>query len=163
LVRTGAAAIGLKWPNDIWYRGRKVGGVLVEVRTEAGGAAQVVIGIGLNVRLTAAARLEIESDGARVAAVADACSALPSRNRIAGALLDELLSMLVQFERGGFSALRDEWIALDALNGLPVRLQQGEKRSEGVARGVGLDGALLLEIEGRLQRFVSGEASLRLI
>jgi len=163
LMRSGAAAIGLKWPNDIWYRGRKVGGVLVEVRAEAGGAAQVVIGIGLNVHLTAAARLEIEAGGARVAAVADACRAPPSRNVIAGALLDELLSMLVQFEHGGFAALRDEWAALDALNGRLVLLQQGERQSQGIARGADVDGALLLEIDGRLQRFVSGEASLRLI
>lgn len=163
LMRSGAAAIGLKWPNDIWYRDRKVGGVLVEVRAEAGGAAQVVIGIGLNVHLTAAARHEIEAGGARVAAVADACRTPPSRNGIAGALLDELLSMLVQFEHGGFAALRDEWAALDTLNGRLVLLQQGERRSQGIARGVDVDGALLLEIDGRLQRFVSGEASLRLI
>jgi BirA family biotin operon repressor/biotin-[acetyl-CoA-carboxylase] ligase len=163
LMRSGAAAIGLKWPNDIWYRGRKVGGVLVEVRAEAGGAAQVVIGIGLNVHLTEAARLEIEAGGARVAAVADACRTPPSRNVIAGALLDELLSMLVQFEHGGFAALRDEWAALDALNGRLVLLQQGERQSQGIARGADVDGALLLEIDGRLQRFVSGEASLRLI
>jgi BirA family biotin operon repressor/biotin-[acetyl-CoA-carboxylase] ligase len=162
LVRVGAAQISLKWPNDIWYRGRKLGGVLVEVRADAGGPAHVVIGIGLNVRLTAAARLEVESEGACVAAVADACSVPPSRNRIAGALLDELLSMLVQFEQRGFAALKDEWTALDALNGRPVRLQQGETRTEGVARGADFDGALLLEVEGRLQRFVSGEASLRL-
>ncbi len=163
LMRSGAVAMGLKWPNDIWYRGRKVGGVLVEARAEAGGAAQVVIGIGLNVHLTAASRLEIESSGARVAAVADACRLPPSRNAIAGAFLDELLSMLVQFEHDGFAALRDEWSALDALNGRPVSLQQGEKQSHGIARGADVDGALLLEIDGRLQRFVSGEASLRLI
>ena len=163
LMRSGAVAIVLKWPNDIWYRDRKLGGVLVEARAEAGGVAQVVIGIGLNVHLTAAARLEIESGGARVAAVADACRTPPSRNGIAGALLDELLSMLGQFEHHGFSALRDEWTALDALNGRPVLLQQGEKQSQGIARGADVDGALLLEIEGRLQRFVSGEASLRLI
>jgi BirA family biotin operon repressor/biotin-[acetyl-CoA-carboxylase] ligase len=163
LQRAGAAGIGLKWPNDIWYRGRKVGGVLVEVRAEAGATAQVVIGIGLNVCLPAAARQEIESSGASVAAVADACPTPPSRNRIAGTLLDELLSMLADFERRGFAAFRDEWTALDALHDQPVRLQQGDRNAQGIARGVDVDGALLLEIDGGLQRFVSGEASLRLI
>jgi BirA family biotin operon repressor/biotin-[acetyl-CoA-carboxylase] ligase len=123
----------------------------------------VVVGVGLNVRLPQAARAQIEAGGARVAAVADACGAPPSRNCIAGTFLDELLSMLVQFEQVGFAALRDEWSSLDALNGRPVCLQMGEKRALGTARGADFDGALLLEVDGRLQRFVSGEASLRLI
>jgi BirA family transcriptional regulator, biotin operon repressor / biotin---[acetyl-CoA-carboxylase] ligase len=163
LVRAGASGIALKWPNDIWFQDRKLGGVLVEIRAEAGGPAQVVIGVGLNICLPAAARLEIESSGARVAAVADACGALPSRNRIAGTLLDELLSMLVRFEQVGFPAFRDDWTALDALNGRAVQVLWGEKITTGTARGADLDGALLVEVEGRLQRFVSGEASLRLI
>ena len=163
LVRAGAAGIALKWPNDVWYRDRKVGGVLVEIRAEAGGPAQVVIGVGLNVRLPPPARREIEAGGAQVAAVADACKTLPSRNQIAGTLLDELLSMLVEFERVGFPAYRDDWTALDALNGRQVQVQLGGKIAAGIARGADLDGALLLEVEGGLQRFVSGEASLRLI
>jgi BirA family biotin operon repressor/biotin-[acetyl-CoA-carboxylase] ligase len=163
LVRVGAEGIALKWPNDIWFRDHKVGGVLVEIRAEAGGPAHVVIGVGLNVLLPAAARLEIEAAGARVAAVADACAAPPSRNQVAGRLLDELLSMLVGFESMGFPAYRDEWTALDALNGRAVEVRLGDKIVTGTARGADLDGALLLEVEGRQQRFVSGEASLRLI
>ena len=163
LRRAGAEGLSLKWPNDVWYKDRKVGGVLVEIRAEAGGPAQVVIGVGLNVRLPAAARAEIEAAGARVAAVADACGTPPSRNRIAGTFLDELLSMLVQFEQAGFAALRDEWTRLDALNGRSVYVQMGSQRVVGIARGVDFDGALLLEVDRQLQRFVSGEASLRLI
>jgi BirA family transcriptional regulator, biotin operon repressor / biotin---[acetyl-CoA-carboxylase] ligase len=162
LVRVGAGGIALKWPNDIWFQDRKLGGVLVEIRAEAGGPAQVVIGVGLNVCLPAAARLEIEAIGARVAAVADACGTLPSRNRVAGTLLDELLSMLVRFEQVGFPAFRDDWTALDALSGRAVQVRWGGKITAGTARGADLDGALLVEVDGRLQRFVSGEASLRL-
>jgi BirA family biotin operon repressor/biotin-[acetyl-CoA-carboxylase] ligase len=162
LVRVGAQGIALKWPNDIWFRDRKVGGVLVEIRAEAGGPAHVVIGVGLNVVLPAAARLEIEATGARVAAVADACAALPSRNRVAGTLLDELFSMLVEFETGGFPAFRDQWTQLDALNGRAVEVRLGDKITVGCARGADLDGALLVDVDGSLRRFVSGEASLRL-
>ena len=163
LVRVGASGVALKWPNDIWFQDRKIGGVLVEIRAEAGGPAQVVIGVGLNVFLPAAARLEIEASGVRVAAVADACGALPSRNHVAGTLLDELLSMLVKFEAVGFAAFRDEWIALDGLNGRSVLVRMGDNITAGTARGADTDGALLVEVNGRLQRFVSGEASLRLI
>ena len=162
LARIGAAQMGLKWPNDIWYRDRKVGGILVEIRAEAGGPAHVVIGVGINVSVTPAERINMEAAGARVAAVADACATPPSRNRIAGALLDELLGMLCEFEQAGFAKFRDEWMALDALGGRAVRVLVGERAESGTARGVDVDGALLLEMDGQMQRFVSGEASLRL-
>jgi BirA family biotin operon repressor/biotin-[acetyl-CoA-carboxylase] ligase len=163
LARAGARGVTLKWPNDIWLRDRKLGGVLIELRAEAGGPAHVVIGVGVNVDLPAAARREIEAGGVRAAAVADACAAAPSRNLVAGAILDELLSMLGQFEREGFAAFRDAWTALDALSGRPARVLLGGTAISGTARGVDQEGALLLDTGDRVQRFVSGEASLRVI
>jgi BirA family transcriptional regulator, biotin operon repressor / biotin---[acetyl-CoA-carboxylase] ligase len=162
LARAGAEGISLKWPNDIWFRDRKLGGVLIELRAEAGGPAHVVIGVGLNVSLPGEARREIEASGVAVAAVTDACKMAPSRNLVAGAILDELLSMLVQYERLGFSAFRDAWTALDGLKDRPVQVVVGGTAIFGIARGVDSDGALLLETKERMQRFVSGEASLRL-
>jgi BirA family biotin operon repressor/biotin-[acetyl-CoA-carboxylase] ligase len=162
LHRLGARHLRLKWPNDIWLGDRKAGGVLVELRTEAGGPAHVVIGIGLNVSLSAAERHAIESAGVRVAAVSDACPGPVSRNLLAAALLDELLSMLDEFEPSGFAPFRAEWTALDALAGRRARVLTGEGAVEGTARGVDRDGALLLEVGGQLQRHVSGEVSLRL-
>jgi BirA family transcriptional regulator, biotin operon repressor / biotin---[acetyl-CoA-carboxylase] ligase len=163
LVRAGAQGVTLKWPNDIWFQDRKIGGVLIELRAEASGPAHVVIGVGLNVALSAAARREIEAGGVRVAAVADACAVAPSRNLVAGALLDELLSMLGQFEREGFAAFRDAWMALDALSGRPAQVLLADTAISGTARGVDQEGALLLDTGDRVQRFVSGEASLRVI
>ena len=163
LARAGAVGIGLKWPNDLWFGDRKVGGVLIELRAEASGPAHVVIGVGLNVTLAPASRELIEASGVRVAAVADACAEAPSRNFIAGAIIDELLSMLVQFERQGFGAFRDAWLALDALQGRPARVLLGGGGSvAGIARGVDAVGALRLDREGRIEEFLSGEVSLRL-
>ena len=162
LHRLGAQPIRLKWPNDIWLGDRKLGGVLVELRTEAGGPAYVVIGIGLNVSLSAAERQAIESEGVQIAAVSDACPEPVSRNVLAAALFDELLSMLDEFERSGFASIREQWVMLDALAGRRARVLAADGPVEGTARGVDRDGALLLEVAGQLQRHVSGEVSLRL-
>ena len=162
LRRAGAEGITLKWPNDIWFRDRKIGGVLIESRADPGGLAHAVIGVGINVSLPEPARRQIEASGARVAAVADACREPPSRNMLAGAILDELLSMLVQYERFGFAAFRDAWTALDGLRDRHAKVVIGEKSTLGTARGVDWDGALLLDTGDGMQRFVSGEASLRL-
>jgi len=75
--------------------------------------------------------------------------------------LDELLSMLVQFEREGFAAFRQAWTDLDAMSGRPAQVLLADRAVVGTARGVDQEGALLLETGDRVQRFVSGEASLR--
>jgi len=162
LARLGAQGLRLKWPNDVWFNDRKIGGVLVELKTEAGGPAHVVIGVGVNLSMSTEARRRFEASGVRVAALADACGAAVPRNRVAAALLEQLLSMLDVFERDGFAPFRGEWSALDALGGRPARVLAGDSVIEGSARGVDVDGALLLDSGGRLQRFVSGEVSLRL-
>jgi BirA family biotin operon repressor/biotin-[acetyl-CoA-carboxylase] ligase len=70
--------------------------------------------------------------------------------------------MLGGFERSGFAVFREEWLALDALAGRHSRVLVGDDSIDGTARGVDRDGALLLEVGGRLERHVSGEVSLRL-
>ena len=51
LRRRGYESVGLKWPNDILARGSKLGGILVEAKTDAS-FTDYVIGIGLNVDLS---------------------------------------------------------------------------------------------------------------
>jgi BirA family biotin operon repressor/biotin-[acetyl-CoA-carboxylase] ligase len=161
LSRGGAQGIGLKWPNDLWLSERKIGGVLIELRAEASGPAHVVIGVGVNVTLPRPVRERLEACGATAAAVADACVVAPSRNFIAGAIIDELLSMLDVFGRLGFAAFHGAWTTLDVLRDRPAQVVVGETAIAGTARGVNAYGALLLEREGRIQEFASGEASLR--
>jgi BirA family biotin operon repressor/biotin-[acetyl-CoA-carboxylase] ligase len=160
----GARGIRLKWPNDVWFEDRKLGGVLVETRT-GGGTAHVVVGVGLNLHLSDESRRQIGTLAGtwELAALDAACPSPVSRNALAAALLTELLSMLPLFERHGFAAFRDEWRSLDALRGRPARVLLARHAVEGIARGVDEDGGLLLEHGGNVDKFIAGEASLRLI
>ncbi|CAG1769414.1 partial BirA family transcriptional regulator, biotin operon repressor / biotin---[acetyl-CoA-carboxylase] ligase, partial [uncultured bacterium] len=51
LKQLGIGDVGLKWPNDIYAQGKKLGGVLIEVSGETDGTCNTVIGVGLNVYL----------------------------------------------------------------------------------------------------------------
>lgn len=159
----GAEDAGLKWPNDIVWRRRKLGGLLLQLRTEAGGSATVVIGLGLNVALPSATREELAVAGAFP--VADLREAMagrpPGRNELAGVLAAEIIASLAEFERKGFAPFAPRWAAFDKLAGESVRVIQGESTVDGVARGADAQGALLVEVEGRLERFHSGDVSLR--
>jgi BirA family biotin operon repressor/biotin-[acetyl-CoA-carboxylase] ligase len=158
----GIGGVELKWPNDILWQGRKLGGILCELRIEAAGPAYVVIGLGLNLRLPPALRAAIAETGNEVAALNEIVeNGLPGRSLLAAALLGQLLLALEEFELAGFRPFFEEWRAADALAARPARVEHGGTLSEGTARGIDQDGALLLEVSGQLQRFVSGEVSLR--
>jgi len=161
LARIGARGVRLKWPNDIWFEDRKMGGILLELRGEGAGPAFVVIGLGLNVSLAPQGLAGLSADAVLPASVAEACGRVPSRNALAGALIDELLEALAVFEQSGFASFDAEWRTLDALQGRAARVLLGEQEFTGTALGIDHDGGLLLSVAGTSRKFVSGEASLR--
>jgi len=159
LDAVGVAGVQLKWPNDLLHAGRKLGGILVEVHSDTSGSTAAVIGIGLNVRLPAALRDAIAQP---VTDVASLCETLPSRNLLLAVTLVNLGQVLDQFSAHGFAPLREEWTARHAHQGKAVTLSSGDgKLVAGRAAGVAADGALLIETARGVERFVSGELSLR--
>jgi BirA family biotin operon repressor/biotin-[acetyl-CoA-carboxylase] ligase len=159
----GLAEAQVKWPNDLVWRGRKLGGLLLQLRAEAGGPASVVAGLGLNVALPAGAREALAVPGAQpVADLGEALGRpLPSRNDLGTTLAAAMLATFDEFARAGFAPFAARWVALDALAGARVRITQVDGDVEGEACGTDADGALLLRVAGRLQRFHSGDVSLR--
>lgn len=159
----GGAAVTLKWPNDIWFEGRKLGGILLELQAEAEGPAHVVVGLGLNYCLPLASRKQIEAAGAHPAELDELFETeTPGRNALAAAVIGELIATLEQFASHGFAPYRQEWRDADALAGRTVMAMKGKDLQGGIARGIDEEGALLLEYRGRVIRIVSGEVSLRL-
>jgi BirA family biotin operon repressor/biotin-[acetyl-CoA-carboxylase] ligase len=163
LQRFGATGAGLKWPNDLVWQNRKLGGILIEMRGESAGPAHVVIGIGLNMRMPASVRLSLAEQQA--ALIADVHEMLrdrtPTRNTLSGALVEELIRMLQVFAERGFAPFADAWRQLDTLANAQVKVMSGSGTIYGTARGVEVDGTLLVDVNGKLQKFVSGEVSLR--
>lgn len=159
LERVGQQGVSLKWPNDILYRGAKLGGILLELAGDAAGPCQVIVGIGLNVRIPSVSAAEIDQDWIDLAGIGE--EPPPGRNALLAAILSELLPLLSQYQRRGFTYWREAWQSLDAFTGRPVVVATGERRIEGVARGVDERGALRLETSGGLQSIYGGEVSVR--
>jgi BirA family biotin operon repressor/biotin-[acetyl-CoA-carboxylase] ligase len=85
----------------------------------------------------------------------------PTRNALIAMLAEEMTKMLQTFGQRGFEPFADEWRRLDTLADAPVRVMSGTETTFGRARGVELDGTLLVDVDGVLRRFASGEVSLR--
>jgi BirA family biotin operon repressor/biotin-[acetyl-CoA-carboxylase] ligase len=159
LESAGAADVGLKWPNDLHWRRRKLAGLLLEVAGESQGPSWVVIGVGVNLRLNPVHAADIDQPWVDLATVLGGSAF--SRNAVAAALIAELTAMLSVYGEQGFVPLVAEWRSRDAYLGEPVTLVIGEQRIAGVHAGIDGQGALLLEIDGELRAFQAGEVSLR--
>lgn len=143
----------LKWPNDILLQGKKLGGVLVELVPGVPHAA--VIGIGLNLRLPEALSPDVR-------ATAIAWPTPIDCNQLLAELLRELLAVLTVFSVDGFLGVRSDWLARHAYQDARiVLLTDFAPPRQGVCRGVDEEGALLFDAEGKIERILSGEISLR--
>ena len=165
LQAIGLADARVKWPNDLVWRRRKLGGLLLQLRSEAGGAASVVAGLGINVALPPEARTSLDVPGAQpVTDLGEALGGeLPGRNLLAATLGAAMLDTLDEFGRNGYAAFAPRWAALDALAGAQVRIEQSDGGIDGEACGADADGALLVRVAGQVQRFYSGDVSLRAV
>jgi BirA family biotin operon repressor/biotin-[acetyl-CoA-carboxylase] ligase len=151
----------LKWPNDLICEARKLGGILIDMRAEAGGPSYVVIGIGLNVALDEPARTRITSSGTQPCDLISLQVAPLQRNPVVASLIECLIRGLTLFEREGLHPFREAWQNADALRNKAVNVTTVQGTTRGVARGIDMDGALLVQTSDGLVRFVSGEVSVR--
>ncbi|MEX1168439.1 MAG: biotin--[acetyl-CoA-carboxylase] ligase [Hydrogenophaga sp.] len=144
--------VRLKWPNDLWFQGRKLGGILVETAhtgQSAGAPRMVVAGIGINIARPVAARLPVPDAGASaaMAPVSPAGLAEICVGQTAGETLEAVAPALARdlqrFAAHGFNAFADRFAQRDALVGLAVKLSDGR---EGLALGVDATGALQLRL-----------------
>lgn len=151
--------IALKWPNDVQLGGKKLGGILLEMSGSSAGPWPVVAGIGINIDMPGDAGTNIDQPWTDLVSH----GAHPGRNRLASRVLAEVIMAEEQFVEAGFKAFRGEWELLDAVRDREVELHAGSSSRWGTARGVDATGALLLEVDGRRERVVSGDISLRVM
>jgi BirA family biotin operon repressor/biotin-[acetyl-CoA-carboxylase] ligase len=156
-----AGEIGLKWPNDLILAGRKLGGILIEMRAEAGGPTYVVIGLGLNVSLGTALLGRIASAGTAAIDLRSAEVDPARRTPVIASLIEAMVRGLQEFEQGGLRPFLEEWRRADTLRGRVVRVLGSEPVIGGIARGIDTTGALLIETTRGLQKIISGEVSVR--
>ncbi|HEX7082042.1 MAG TPA: biotin--[acetyl-CoA-carboxylase] ligase [Gammaproteobacteria bacterium] len=163
IARLCGIAVELKWPNDLVWDGRKLGGILVESVADGQGGLHAVAGIGINVAMPDA-QLAVVSDWPRGAAdLAHATGGAPPRRlRLAAALIEALADAFASYPASGFAPYRDELAAADCLCGERVVVADVAETWSGTARGIDASGALLVvDDDGRARRVISGDVTVR--
>ncbi|WP_026959630.1 bifunctional biotin--[acetyl-CoA-carboxylase] ligase/biotin operon repressor BirA [Aliagarivorans taiwanensis] len=157
LSKLGHKDLSLKWPNDIYQGGRKLGGILIELQGHVDGLLQMVVGLGINVHVEESHAAQIDQPFTQLQH-----HELLDRNELARALITALNRIYIDFDHDGFAPLVARWQQFDAFCDQKVNLLFSNERVErGIARGIDEQGALLLEQDGKIKRFFGGEVSLR--
>jgi len=153
-----ADAVTLKWPNDVMIRGKKICGMLAEMKLRGAEIDFIVVGIGININMKKAdfdepfktatsLRIELDRDVSRADVTV---KLLGSFEKWYGVLMKE-----------GFAPVREKWISLSGILGREIHVHSGDKIEKGRAAGFDEDGALLLLDEaGRTRRIISGDVVL---
>ncbi len=158
-LRARGAQVLLKWPNDVLFDGRKLGGVLCELAADSPGRRTVVVGIGVNLHLDVALRGSI---GRPVAALDETPAGAWPRETLIAAIANAVLDALQRYDAEGFVPLQPRFMALFAHRDAMVDLLEMDSCvASGRALGVDGQGRLLLQTTEGLRHCSSGELTMR--
>lgn len=151
ILQQAGYPVRLKWPNDLYLNGRKLGGILVETHANAQGIATIA-GIGINLQ-------PLPGIDQPHAALSEAGPI--ARNALTAALINAWHAACAAHPaaRTDYPA---RWRELDLYYGQSVCLNHIQGNNSGINRGIDAAGQLLLEgADGNIQPWAAGDISLR--
>jgi len=151
--------VSVKWPNDILVGGKKIAGILTEMRLDGDRIDHVVIGMGVNVNTPA------ESLPPEIRAIATSLSAETGRTFSRAGLLRTYLEKLegwyTLFRERRFEPIRGRWLEIARIIGKSVKIAGVDRIYEGEVVDIDPNGFLILKSPGgALQRILAGDVSL---
>jgi BirA family biotin operon repressor/biotin-[acetyl-CoA-carboxylase] ligase len=153
-----AIEFSLKWPNDIYFESKKLGGILVEVSGEAGGPCKAVIGLGLNLNMPSKDGDLIDQAWIDLAQITG--KDILEKNQLTALLLNNIFTLIQEFENHGLAVILDEWRRYDCLVNKQVTLFVGTKQINGIVKGINDNGLIVISApDGSTQAYASGEIS----
>lgn len=147
----------IKWPNDVLIRGSKVAGLLNEMSAETDGINFVILGVGVNLNMSAS---QFPADLRTPATSLLLEQGKPvSRAMFAANMLNELDRLYGEFLQHGFGPVREEWHKRCNANGREVCVSDGGADTiRGMYNGIDGDGAMLVLLpDGTVERILSGD------
>jgi len=147
--------VRLKWPNDVLIGGRKICGILTEMRTRADRVHFIIVGIGVNINMR---KLDFHREIRETATslrIWTECEI--DRLDIAVRLFENLERWYRIFLNGSEEAIREKWLQYADIIGKRVEVVFKETVQHGTVTGLDKNGALLLEGETGVQQVLAGD------
>jgi len=158
LLSSYCSSVTLKWPNDVQIGGKKVSGILAEMRASGKRVDFIIVGIGININM----KMEDFEE-----AIQDISTSLReetggdiSRVNLTVKLYDSFERWYTRYIREGFNPVRDMWLKYDS-KGRHIQVVSGDELQKGEVVGIDGDGALLLLDEDKnTRRIIAGDVSI---
>ena len=139
----------IKWPNDIYFEGNKLAGVLLESQIQSKNQS-VVVGVGINYALDKSMTFEIPwTDLAKIT------KTLPDIKLLTAEIINNILVMSEHFSAFGFDDFRLDWKRYDMLRGSKVKYKDLDESFEGEVVGVNSQGALKIYTQNGVKELYS--------
>lgn len=156
---TTGVRVGIKWPNDILYEGKKMVGILTEMSAEMDGVNYVVIGSGINVNIAAA---DVPPELREiVTSLLLIRGEQTSRVRLLQTVLKEMEFFYCKALKDGFVDILEEWKKYSVTLGQEVNVIGVQETFDGRAVDIDADGALLVSTKAGMRRVLAGDVSIR--
>lgn len=153
-----APSIGIKWPNDLLIDGKKVSGILTEMRCEGTRVKSVVLGLGINISPPQQGwPKDIQQPATDLESVAGKSI---SKDAVVAAVLTSIDAWYQRFLHEGFTPIHQAWWRAHIASGEVVSVFDGNRYIQGIAHALDEDGALILLVNGVEQRIIAGDVSL---
>jgi len=157
---TGLEAL-IKWPNDVYIKGKKVSGILSELGVKYKQLLYVIVGIGINVNSDPSTNHEIR--GIATSIRVELGQSFP-RLRLLKVLLKLVENYYHVLKEGDFNSLKSTWDSLSLIKGKRVKVVSRGYSQEGVAESIDKEGFLVLrDYSGKRKRIISADVSLSLV
>ncbi len=154
LEEFGVKDLNIKWPNDLYYREKKAGGILAEVKTTAD-HIHLVIGIGINLSYT------LNSQNIITQPFSDLSDYNIDRNLFIIKITQKLQKICAEYPTLNLADTFSKWQKYDLFYQKDVCLLTDKINYQGIAEGINEKGELILNQRGKKLAFAIGEISLR--
>jgi len=153
----GYDKIKIKWPNDIFFEGKKLAGMLTEASIDCERIKTLIFGIGLNVNVSS--RHYPKGLINESVALQDIVGEQLRLHELSSKLIKIILE---NYNKTITQDLHDEllkgWDEVDELKGKKIRISSGKEKITGKASGIDREGNLLVKLRnGRFKKVHSGE------
>ncbi|MDR3782207.1 MAG: biotin--[acetyl-CoA-carboxylase] ligase [Candidatus Nitrosotalea sp.] len=149
----------LKWPNDLTVKGKKVAGILIDVAIESNKIDYLVIGVGINFRISPSKISRLVKDPQRRYGITTLVKENQKCNpvELVQQFLYELEQMYNKVISNSIGEIRKNWIKRSSTIGKSVTATTTTGLLKGKAIGIDETGALLLSNRGKIQRLLAGD------
>ena len=151
--------VGIKWPNDILYNGKKLVGILTEMSAEMERINYIVLGIGIDVNISVEETPEDIQD--IMTSLSQITGKKVSRLELLNKLLYHLEQLYIMAQKQSFAPILDEWRKYSITLNQEIKVISGNDVTYGEAVDIDDDGALLVKINGQIKRVLAGDVSIR--